>query len=114
MNSQIKQKWIDALKSGEYQQTNSYLHTEQGYCCLGVLCDIYAKEYDDTAQWGPYDDHYNILGESLVLPPEVTEWAGLDDTDVCYYNEGKRVYLAALNDGGMNFNQIAQVIKENI
>ena len=26
MNSQIKQKWIDTLKSGEYQQTGETIH----------------------------------------------------------------------------------------
>jgi hypothetical protein len=116
MNSQIKQKWIDALKSEEYQQTSSHLHTEQGYCCLGVLCDLYAKEKNnDEVQWDQYDDHYEISGEGLVLPGEVREWSGLSDNDVFYYDERKMpIYLAALNDGGMNFNQIAQVIEENI
>ena len=118
MNSQIKQQWIDALESGEYQQTSEFLRTEQGYCCLGVLCNIYAKEKNnDEVQlnlWEQYDDNYEFLGEGLVLPEEVKEWAGLDESDVVYYDKGVRVYLAALNDSGMSFNQIAQVIKENI
>ena len=46
MNRQIKDKWITALRSGEYNQDSDggYLKTCDGYCCLGVLCDLYVKE----------------------------------------------------------------------
>jgi hypothetical protein len=37
MNEQIKQRWIEALRSGEYEQTQGRLRDETGYCCLGVL-----------------------------------------------------------------------------
>lgn len=115
MNSQIKQKWIDALKSGEYQQTSNNLRTEQGYCCLGVLCDLYAKEKsDDDVRWSQYYDEYVFLGEDSILPGEVREWAGLSDNDVFYTDDGEGVYLAYLNDSGTNFEQLAQIIEENI
>lgn len=116
MNSQIKQKWIDALKSGEYQQTSEFLRTEQGYCCLGVLCDLYVKEKNnDKVQWKQFNDYYDILLEDSVLPNEVKEWAGLFDTDVFYTDEdGERVYLAHLNDSGSDFELLAQIIEENI
>jgi len=35
------QKWVLALRSGEYSQTKGTLQDEQGYCCLGVACDIF-------------------------------------------------------------------------
>lgn len=35
-----KEQWLTALRSGKYQQTNGNLHDNNGYCCLGVLCDI--------------------------------------------------------------------------
>ena len=42
------QKWVDALRSGEYTQGQSCLRkTVEGvstFCCLGVACDIYAQE----------------------------------------------------------------------
>ena len=39
------QKWVDALKSGEYKQGQSRLRNiENKYCCLGVACDIYEKQ----------------------------------------------------------------------
>ena len=43
------QKWVDALRSGEYKQTRGALRgddegNEPKFCCLGVACDLYAKE----------------------------------------------------------------------
>ena len=54
MNAEWKTKWLEALRGDEYEQAVGTLHrsvaTEgrgAGYCCLGVLCDIYHKEYPD-------------------------------------------------------------------
>jgi len=38
------QKWVLALRSGEYSQTTGKLQDEQGYCCLGVACDIFIPD----------------------------------------------------------------------
>lgn len=52
MDATIKQKWVEALRSGEYPQTIRSLHCEEprtahdgvpisiGYCCLGVLLKV--------------------------------------------------------------------------
>lgn len=40
MNKKQAQKWIDALRSGEYKQGKGTLQNKLGYCCLGVLCKI--------------------------------------------------------------------------
>lgn len=48
--SQMKQEWIDALRSGKYLQARDTLKGAQdesdpvGYCCLGVFCSINGKE----------------------------------------------------------------------
>lgn len=49
-----KQKWIDALESGEYRHGKFQLQTECGaFCCLGVLCDISGVgEWDDGLRYG--------------------------------------------------------------
>jgi len=36
----FKNKWIKALRSGEYEQDRGHLQTNDGYCCLGVACRI--------------------------------------------------------------------------
>ena len=61
MNTEIKQKWVNALRSGEYEQGSEKLYSGRGYCCLGVLCDLYSKEnglkweFRGDALWGYYD-----------------------------------------------------------
>lgn len=44
MDTAIKEKWVNALRSGDYDQTQGVLKTlnqdgEFHYCCLGVLCE---------------------------------------------------------------------------
>lgn len=38
---EIKEKWLNALKSGEYKQVRGQLRTNFGHCCLGVLAEIH-------------------------------------------------------------------------
>ncbi len=123
MNSQIKQQWIRALKSSHYQQTTKYLRTEQGFCCLGVLCDLYAKEHDDV-DWdvSNVDDvDYEFLNAAQVLPEKVMKWAGLsiDQKDPYYVvadeeTRERHIYLSTVNDNGSTFKEIAQLIEEHL
>lgn len=39
------QKWIDALRSGKYKQGMYSLQGPNGYCCLGVACELFAPTY---------------------------------------------------------------------
>ena len=52
--------YLQALRSGEYPQTKSYLHTDEGFCCLGVMCDVYRK----------------LTG--------IGEWVGISNRPECY------------------------------
>ena len=40
MNKEIKDKWVKALRSGEYKQGRLYLQRDNLFCCLGVLCKV--------------------------------------------------------------------------
>ncbi len=106
MNQQVKQKWVDALKSGDYQQTRATLKDQSGFCCLGVLCDLYSKETgEDWVQDGR--DYYP--------PTAVCEWAGFVNTynPKVEYGE-ERLSLADLNDNGKSFKEIAAIIQEQL
>ncbi|UQD69243.1 hypothetical protein JEY40_24825 [Bradyrhizobium japonicum] len=49
MDANLKAKWVEALRSGEYKQIPMELHDrEGGYCCLGVLCTVAQIDMDDT------------------------------------------------------------------
>jgi hypothetical protein len=44
MKKSLKDKWIAALRSGDYQQCQGYLQRNGRFCCLGVLCDIVDRD----------------------------------------------------------------------
>jgi hypothetical protein len=119
MKPEVKEAWLKALRSGEYQQATNRLRTNEGFCCLGVLCDIYHKQEQplyQTGWWFVKDENYYMYNySSAVLPVVVKEWAGLNDVDPSFGKEEEEEYsshiLSVLNDYGKNFNQIADLIE---
>jgi hypothetical protein len=111
MNPQIKQKWVSALRSGEYQQTKGRLRKEDEFCCLGVLCDLYIKE--NNVEWQHNEvDGYFYGKHSYALPLSVMEWVGVEEVNP--YVNGRGLTLAELNDTGCTFEKIADVIEEHL
>lgn len=118
MQPEIKKAWIEALRSGAYAQTRGALKVSRGYCCLGVLCDLYAREYG--IEWQRDEMHYNgykLLGEESTLPKEVMEWAGLSSADPCLDGKTGPLHgttLAWANDKlKWNFILIADALEKN-
>lgn len=84
----IKKKWLNALKSGEYDWYPSKLCFEypNGDCefsALGVLCDLYAQHTKGKAGYNEKVGNYLIF-EGLkkdfscgYLIKEVLKWSGL-------------------------------------
>lgn len=122
MKQEIKEKWIEALRSGEYEQGMSTLHfqeySEERFCCLGVLCELAVKEEvvsevsTERTNFNPRI-HFLYDGEKTGLPPSVLEWTGLDhkfpelDPD----SEEDPLSLPMLNDSGdFSFDDIAALI----
>ena len=128
--------WIEALRSGQYDQTAGALkasyasdllsHPDQDvkYCCLGVACEI-----SGLGEW--YNDHtpvYQIRGEyttdnCTTLPALVQAWLGLDNNNGSHVRGGQEqnpsgpnnfrspISLATLNDSGHTFDEIADIIE---
>lgn len=65
MDQKIKQKWIRALRSGRYKQTQNQLHDGKAYCCLGVLCRVVGAKYQNRAF------HWNGYSERGILPDKL-------------------------------------------
>lgn len=115
MNEGIKDKWVEALLSGKYEQGQHELRTrDDKYCCLGVLCDIMKDEVggewvkDEDGDWMfsiPSVDDDN----RAVLPATVASRVGFW-TDNGSYKDGEES-LSADNDRGATFEQIAETIK---
>jgi len=74
MDKRVKAKWVKALRSGKYKQGRGALKTKNGYCCLGVLCDLHSREVNKKPA---FEDTTEYLEASGLLPDEVKEWAGL-------------------------------------
>ena len=134
MKIDIAKQWVDALNSGTYKQGQGKLHATDingtcMYCCLGVLCDLFMQQNPDeldvkvvTRDEAAYPQHYSVLNkqdaslhvydnDSLVLPLRVREWAGMHDALGRYTNtSGEQDSLAELNDHGMSFTKLAEVI----
>lgn len=109
MNQEIKQRWIEALRSGKYTQTQGNLRDHIGYCCLGVLCDLYTKEHNED-----WEDDNSFANQTAVLPSCVIQWAGLvyPNPDISY--GGENTSLAGVNDDEVPFSEIADLIEEQL
>jgi hypothetical protein len=119
---QVFRKWVEELRSGNYKQISGQLREAdynefdkdehgrpkvvavKGFCCLGVLCDIAAK--DGGEQWN--DVAYNSLNDSdSELPKKIRDYLGLDDTMVQHLIDMNDVHWSS-------FSEIADEIEFNI
>jgi hypothetical protein len=95
------QKWINALRSGDYNQQEKTLKGPDGYCCLGVYCSIMGKEPYETSE------------EDLM--DEIPGYEGTKELyDYCNSNIDPDVvdYGISMNDEGKTFWEIADMIEE--
>ena|SRR6185312_5054794 len=120
MDAELKQKWIDALRSGQYEQGNGQLRTQDDkFCCLGVLCDIINPHGWGHYNDGTFEDKDWGFGPDFAfsdyLPDDLRETVGI--------SSALQTELAARNDGGPNsatgdkyerqtFAEIADVIEK--
>lgn len=118
MNKEIKKKFVEALRSGEYEQGGLCLHKDNQFCCLGVLIDLYAKEHGLQSEWKQFSDKvignvFSFLDEKTMLPLLVIEWAGLPNYQKVII-DGKEETLIHHNDAGKTFLQIADAVEEQL
>jgi hypothetical protein len=111
VNPEVKQKWVAALKSGEFEQgrhclTDLTAPEQPLHCCLGVLCELAVKDGVPVQVVNSKRQRYYDSAGS-VLPPVVREWAGLDRLDPAAGD----IALSSLNDNGWGFNEIANRIE---
>jgi hypothetical protein len=124
MKPEFKALWLEALRSGAYSQGTGMLRNSQDtpaapeYCCLGVLCDVVALQGHGEWDFGTFrlDENW----ESTVLPDSVMELVGLksDNPNVKVSDSetdwNDYVSLAELNDSGSSFEQIADIIEQQL
>lgn len=112
MKQNVKDKWVEALLSGEYKQTIDVLKDDNGFCCLGVLCDLYRKEHPDY-QWKENEEEKQVfLGETETLPNQVMEWSGIKTPQGKYGFGSNESELSRDNDRGATFGDIVKIIND--
>lgn len=133
MKPEIKKRWVEALRSGKYKQGLGRLAGINGgvarYCCLGVLCEIATgdKVIKKEEVEHPAGDYAYGGSERNYLPSRVMEWADLPIRQGAHfqpsaliescptYGDGRCLTsLAELNDSGVPFEEIANLIEAEL
>jgi hypothetical protein len=98
MDKILKEKWVAALRSGEYKQCKDQLKDGGGYCCLGVLCEISERAIRP--------------GESTITLSEAVSYFDIDDDKVASRIKCK---FEKMNDSeGKTFAEIADYIEKEL
>lgn len=129
LRPEFKEAWLAALRSGEYTQTRGYLHVienvtgiEEGWCCLGVACDVLAKSGVDmlrsvvTIGDGSVEDFdgngqmpgRDVRESMFVRPPFMSEETFADATNDIVSS------LAYANDDHHSFEEIIEWVEGNL
>lgn len=94
-------KWIKALRSGEYKQTIQALQDKNGYCCLGVACKILIKTPD------MHED--SLIGDFPYQQKHAPEWLKCINSN---FEFKTGINLTDLNDiEHFTFDEIADLLE---
>ena len=122
MKKEIADKWIKALRSGQYKQGLNYLNENNtNFCCLGVLCEIALSEGLNISKVGklkcqpaPEESYiYEYNGDMQNLHISIIVWGDMHiDKSI---NEHTCIgELISMNDNqGCSFEEIAKFIEDN-
>lgn len=93
MKPEVKAKWLEDLRSGEYEQGRWTLKHQinNTYCCLGVLAE----------------------GQRCLTRPG-SAWLDESQLQLTGLSEGVQGFLSHMNDAGHSFAEIADWIEENL
>ena len=109
--NEAEKSLVDALLSGSYKQASGKLMRREGFCCLGVACDVIR-----TGEWidGAFVCQFNGLPYDKCLPPSVKEKLNWEFSSGLLTNEAvikvEFQSLVQANDAGVNFKTIASWI----
>lgn len=117
---------VAALRSGRYTQGKGRLTsiTPEGDhrdCCLGVACKLAVEagvieagtqDRFGLGEWGEIKyDKGDGSHENAILPEPVRAWLGFRDAGGSFNDEGEGRALSGLNDEGVSFDKIADLIE---
>ncbi len=126
MKADLKNRWLEALRSGKYEQATGALMAEiddgaVGYCCLGVLCDIsgfgewehetYEIDLTDDEQAGfDYEkDHIELDGDLDTLSESRFGLPKQIHNALTTFNDG----LVGVPDGALSRKSVEQFLTDD-
>lgn len=103
----FKAKWLQALRSGKYDQGSSTMLKDDKYCCLGVGCKVLNIPESEIEENGfPFKSIIKKIPKYFDNNVEgVAEW----QDKLSYMNDGVLAYQRA-----QSFKQIANWIEANL
>tara|TARA_R110000751_G_scaffold273817_2_gene374595 strand:- start:708 stop:1040 length:333 start_codon:yes stop_codon:yes gene_type:complete len=101
MNKEIKNEWLQALKSDKYTQGSAMLRNENVdgivcHCCLGVLADVMGEEISEDGMTLAIDkEGFTMYDEQFIKVPQDTidTLYGINDDS---HREGERKYESVI------------------
>lgn len=101
-----QKKWLDALRSGQYEQGKSWLCRNGKYCCLGVACEVFELPKEIVG------DRVKYAGSTGPAPCQVVDALGLHSDTGWTVDGGDSV--VTLNDRARKtFAEIADILEAN-
>lgn len=117
-NEQNMLKLVEALESGEYQQTKGCLREsrdngEYAYCCLGVATDLRITEEKGDI-WIHHGHSYydDVVNPVSYLSSKTQDWLGIGEFNPQLFLGSDRSTAARLNDTGASFKEIAVAFRK--
>ena len=107
VNQDNIRKWVDALRSGEFEQGLQYLTRRKhdastwSHCCLGVACEVAIASgvKVDVRVVEDFDMMKSYDGNLAFLPDAVQQWLGVNEDNVWLLrSDGSRSSASRLND----------------
>jgi hypothetical protein len=109
MDPEIKAKWVEALRSGEYTQGRGSLKDNYDgdikHCCMGVLAEVAGLELTPEETTSS-STRWLFMGDQGYLSDPTLKSLGLD--------YGIQSVLIAKNDTSSTFEDIADYIDQHL
>lgn len=107
MKLELRDSWIEALRSGNYEQTRGELYSNGSYCALGVLCDVAKVPYYETGRFRHQRAYGHESKDRFKLKDSTMKRLDL------LYSE-TRVITRMNDDECKTFDQIADYVERNL
>jgi hypothetical protein len=111
------EKWIAALRSGKYKQARGIMKNADGFCCLGVACELHSGfKWMDALK----DNSFFYPPVWLQMDMGLCDSRDIDPNallEICYEPDWQTLayYLAYANDTlEWDFDRIASWIEKSI